>query len=101
MIKRNEAFICQHCSKKVKPAKRGACRNHCNYCLYSHHVDIEPGDRSHHCNGLMKPVKFEKRKKGLYIQHECLSCGTKKWNKILEDDILQSQNQLLVVSDHE
>jgi len=39
----------------------------------------------------MKPISLEKRKKGLYIQHECLKCGIKKWNKILEDDKITNQ----------
>lgn len=86
MIKRNEPFTCKHCGQTVYPAKEGKCRNHCNFCLYSQHVDIEPGDRKHKCKGLMKPVRIKKRKKGFYIQHECLKCGIKKWNKILEDD---------------
>lgn len=86
MIKRNEEFICLNCGKKVSPAKGGKCRNHCNYCLYSQHVDITPGDRKHTCKGLMQPIKIEKRNKCLYIQHKCLKCGIKKWNKILEDD---------------
>lgn len=91
MIKRNEGFICLNCKKEVKPAKGGKCRNHCNFCLYSQHIDIEPGDRKHSCKGLMKPKGTEKRKKGVYIQHQCEKCGITKWNKILEDDKITSQ----------
>jgi hypothetical protein len=91
MIKRNQGFICLHCGKKVPPAKKGKCRNHCNFCLYSQHIDIEPGDRKHTCLGLMKPQRFEMREKELFVQHECLKCGIKKWNKILEDDRIPSQ----------
>jgi hypothetical protein len=86
MIKRNESFICLHCGKKVSSAKMGKCRNHCNNCLYSLHIDIEPGDRKHFCKGLMKPIILEKRKKEWYILHECEKCGIKKWNKTTEDD---------------
>jgi hypothetical protein len=39
----------------------------------------------------MKPLRIEKRKKGLYIQHECKKCGVKKWNKVLEDDRISDQ----------
>ena len=91
MIKLNESFVCLQCGKKVRPAKNGKCRNHCNYCLFSRHIDIIPGDRKHTCKGRMKPISLEKRKKGLYIQHECLKCGIKKWNKILEDDKITNQ----------
>ena len=90
MIKRNEPFTCLNCGRKVKPAKGGKCRNHCNFCLYSRHIDIEPGDRKHSCGGLMRPKRLEKRKKGLYVQHECLKCRVQRWNKILEDDRIPS-----------
>src|SRR4030042_6257507 len=85
MINRNNPFKCKNCGKKVKPAK-GTCRNHCNYCLWSQHIDIEPGDRKHTCKGMMKPIQLQRRKKGFFIQHECIKCGYKRWNKILEDD---------------
>ena len=40
----DEEFICENCGKTVE--KLGyTCRNHCNYCLYSKHVDINPGDQ--------------------------------------------------------
>ena len=40
----DEEFICENCGKKIE--KLGySCRDHCNYCLYSKHVDINPGDR--------------------------------------------------------
>jgi hypothetical protein len=86
MIKRNEPFVCLNCGKKVQPSSEGKCRNHCNFCLYSQHVDITPGDRKHFCKGLMKPVKLQKKNGGLYVLHECLECGIKKWNKIAKDD---------------
>ena len=39
----DEEFICENCGKKV--GKLGySCRNHCPYCLYSKHVDKNPGD---------------------------------------------------------
>jgi biotin synthase-like enzyme len=86
MIKRNESFTCLNCKRYVGKAKSGKCRNHCKFCLYSLHTDIEPGDRKHKCKGLMKPIEIEKRKKGLYVLHKCQKCGIKKWNKIQEDD---------------
>lgn len=41
----DEEFICENCGKKIEPLGY-SCRNHCNYCLHSKHVDINPGDRS-------------------------------------------------------
>jgi len=86
MIKRNDPFICKNCKKSVKSARFGKIRNHCSFCLYSLHIDINPGDRKHPCKGLMKPVKIELRGKQKYVLHRCLKCGIEKWNKLLEDD---------------
>ncbi len=44
----DEEFICENCGKKVEPLGY-TCRNHCNNCLYSKHVDINPGDREETC----------------------------------------------------
>ena len=60
----DEEFICENCGKKVK--KLGySCRNHCNYCLHSKHVDINPGDRSENCHGTLEPVGIEINNKTL------------------------------------
>ena len=40
----NEDFICENCGKDVEKSSYTA-RDHCPYCLYSKHVDINPGDR--------------------------------------------------------
>ena len=58
----DESFICENCGKKV--TKLGyTARDHCPYCLYSKHLDINPGDRECTCHGLMKPIGIEKYKK--------------------------------------
>ena len=41
---KDEKFICENCGKEVLPLGYTA-RDHCNYCLYSKHLDIFPGDR--------------------------------------------------------
>ena len=57
----DESFICENCGKKV--TKLGyTARDHCPYCLYSKHLDINPGDRECTCHGLMKPIGIEKYK---------------------------------------
>ena len=63
----DEEFICEHCGKKVE--KLGySCRNHCNHCLYSKHVDKNPGDRQEECHGLLEPIGIEiSNKKGYVI----------------------------------
>ena len=57
----DEEFICENCKNKIKPLGYTA-RDHCNYCLYSKHLDIFPGDRKNTCKGLLKPISIEKFK---------------------------------------
>ena len=57
----DEGFICEHCNKEVKPLYYSS-RDHCPYCLYSKHVDINPGDRLNPCKGLLKQIEIEKHK---------------------------------------
>ena len=46
----DETFICENCNKEVQKLNYTA-RDHCPYCLYSKHVDINPGDRMNTCCG--------------------------------------------------
>ena len=82
----DEEFVCEHCGKKVK--KLGyTCRNHCNYCLYSKHVDINPGDREETCHGMLKPTQvILDSKKGYVIIYKCEKCGAIRKNKAAIDD---------------
>ena len=76
----NEDFICEHCNKKVKKSKYTA-RDHCPYCLYSKHVDINPGDRANSCKGLLEPIGIEiSNKKGYVIVFKCKKCGAIRKN---------------------
>ena len=66
----DENFICKNCGMKV--TKLGyTARDHCNYCLYSLHVDNLPGDRSNNCHGLLKPIGIEKYRDTYKIIYEC------------------------------
>jgi hypothetical protein len=49
--------------------------NHCPRCLWSQHVDINPGDRANLCGGMMEPIAGEKDGKIDMIVYKCLSCG--------------------------
>ena len=84
----DEEFICENCNKKV--SKLGySCRNHCNYCLHSKHVDVNPGDRSETCHGILEPIGVEiNSKKGYVIIFKCKKCGQIRKNKAAEDDNL-------------
>ena len=82
----DEEFVCENCGKTV--GKLGySCRNHCNYCLHSKHVDINPGDRLETCHGLLEPIGIEmSNKKGYVIIYKCKKCGQIRKNKAAKDD---------------
>ena len=82
----NESFVCENCLKKV-PISDYTARDHCPFCLYSKHLDINPGDRMANCNGVLKPIDIEKGKKDTYkIIYKCEKCGMIKKNKTANDD---------------
>ena len=81
----DEGFICETCKKEVSSLKYTS-RDHCPYCLYSKHVDINPGDRKGDCCGLMEPVGIEKFKDTYKILYKCLKCGMSHKNVMAIDD---------------
>ncbi|MBQ4558335.1 MAG: RNHCP domain-containing protein [Clostridia bacterium] len=84
--KKDSGFVCGHCGENVEPLGYTS-RNHCPKCLYSLHVDIDPGDRANECKGLMAPTQIEyNSNKGYVILHKCTRCGELKRNKCAEDD---------------
>ena len=84
-LKNDNFFICEHCKKEVLPLKYTS-RDHCNYCLYSKHVDINPGDRLNDCNGLLKPIGIEKFKDTYKIIYKCEKCNKIHKNIMANDD---------------
>lgn len=82
---KDENFICENCNKSVKKLKYTA-RDHCPYCLYSKHVDINPGDRLNTCKGMLKPVKIEKFKNTYKIIYKCEKCKSLHKNIMANDD---------------
>lgn len=82
---KDEFFICENCQKEVLPLKYSA-RDHCPYCLFSKHVDINPGDRLNKCLGLLEPINIEKFKNTYKIIYKCTKCGTIHKNIIAKDD---------------
>jgi len=81
----DEGFKCIMCNKEVNPLKYTA-RDHCPYCIYSMHVDINPGDRENNCKGLLKPVSIEKFKHTYKIIYKCEKCKLKIKNIVANDD---------------
>ncbi|MBL8029691.1 MAG: RNHCP domain-containing protein [Candidatus Doudnabacteria bacterium] len=83
--KRIENFACKNCGAKVKGS---GYTNHCPQCLWSKHVDINPGDRAEKCEGQMEPIHVEYRKGEYILTHKCLICGqTRKCKTSPEDSI--------------
>ena len=86
----NDPFTCLVCGLEVLPLVNGSFRYHCPRCLWSRHVDKQPGDRSQQCSGLMKPVGFEGAPaSGFHIVHVCTQCGARRRNRTAEDDARQ------------
>ena len=82
-IKTVEDFVCENCGFKVKG---NGYTNHCPNCLYSKHVDINPGDRLCGCNGLMEPMEIQQKNGNFIILHKCKKCGFERKNKINDND---------------
>jgi DNA-directed RNA polymerase subunit RPC12/RpoP len=93
----NTAFTCVHCGAEVPPLDNGSYRNHCPHCLYSLHVDINPGDRASECKGVLEPVAVDySSKKGWVIIHQCQSCNELRRNKAALDDSVSDNFDLIV-----
>lgn len=91
---RDEKFICENCHKEVSPLGYTA-RDHCPYCLYSKHVDINPGDRENTCKGLLKPISIEKFKDTYKILYRCEKCLELHKNIVAKDD---DMNMIIKIS---
>ena len=99
MLKEN-GFKCCNCGKLVFFSEFIGTehRNHCPFCLWSKHVDLEePGDRKADCRAGMKPIGLTFKQEGtdkygrprpgeLMIIHECAGCGKISINRIAGDD---------------
>ena len=82
--RRIENFVCAHCGAMVVG---DGYTNHCPKCLYSQHVDINPGDREETCKGMMAPVAVEgSTGKGYTLIHRCIKCGYERRNKVEKED---------------
>lgn len=81
-----EDFQCGNCGHEVRG---NGYTNHCPKCLYSKHVDINPGDRQNTCQGLMEPVGIEQIHGEFVIVHRCVDCKTIKRNKSVPEDNFQ------------
>lgn len=93
-------FICSNCGQWVSFSEDIGTRhrNHCPFCLWSKHVDLEvSGDRKSDCKSGMKPIgltfkqegrdKYRSARQGeIMLIHECLGCKKISLNRIAGDD---------------
>ena len=82
---KDENFVCENCKRNVTKLNYTA-RDHCPYCLYSKHVDINPGDRLNTCLGLLEPIGIEKYKDTYKIIYRCQKCKEIHKNIMAKDD---------------
>jgi len=92
--KKIEDFVCENCGTKVSG---NGYTNHCPNCLYSKHVDINPGDRMSECGGLMKPIEILQKNGEFIILHKCEKCGFERKNKVSDKDNI---NTIIKLSKH-
>jgi RNase P subunit RPR2 len=78
-----EDFTCENCGTFVKG---DGYTDHCPHCLWSKHVDINPGDRSSDCKGMLEPVAVEIRSDENKIHYICQKCGKRHKVRVSLDD---------------
>ena len=76
--RRVEDFDCAHCGA---PVTGDGYTNHCPRCLWSRHVDVDPGDRAEGCRGLMAPVSAAFERDRVVLTHRCTACGSLRRNR--------------------
>lgn len=91
---KDENFVCEKCKRNVTKLNYTA-RDHCPYCLYSKHVDINPGDRLNTCMGMLVPIDIEKFKDTYKIIYKCEKCGMIHKNIAANDD---NMNKIIELS---
>jgi len=89
--RRQEDFTCEHCGTQVTG---DGYTNHCPSCLYSKHVDNDPGDRENQCGGLMEPTSIEGKSDSYIITHHCTRCKVTKRNRASKNDSFEAILQI-------
>ena len=95
--KNDDSFICEHCGKEVLPLGYSS-RDHCPFCLWSKHLDVNPGDRANECKGPMEPIRVEPdSKKGYVIIYRCKKCGELHRNRAANEAKVQPDDIKLLI----
>jgi len=82
-----EDFTCEKCGEEVRG---DGFTNHCPKCLWSKHVDVNPGDRAETCGGLMEPTGAIVGGGEYDILQVCTKCGFERKNKFNEKDSFEA-----------
>ncbi len=105
-----KGFICMNCKSfvPINPEMGTIHRNHCNNCLWSKHVDNNPGDRASKCGAGMEPIAVTLKIEGqdkytgnqklgdVMLVHRCLGCNKYVVNRVAADD---SPSKILEIFD--
>ncbi len=91
-----EDFNCAHCGAQVRG---NGYTNHCPKCLWSCHVDNNPGDRAALCHGMMCPVAAAPAADGFIITHKCQKCGKVIRQRSAQNDDTDALIRLTAQSD--
>lgn len=94
-IRKKENFTCSVCGTKVKGT---GYTDHCSNCLWSRHVDINPGDRRTDCAGLMEPIGAHQKEGEWKIEYRCQKCGHRRKNKTAPEDNFDKIIELMKAS---
>ncbi len=95
--KNDASFLCANCGREVLPLGYSS-RNHCPFCLWSLHLDINPGDRASECGGKMMPLRVETdARRGFVIVHKCTKCGEIRRNRAAHEAKTQPDDVRLLI----
>jgi hypothetical protein len=81
--RRREDFTCLHCGT---PVRGSGYTNHCPRCLWSQHVDVNPGDRAAECGGAMEPIAALFERGEIVVVQRCVVCGHSRRNRSAAND---------------
>lgn len=81
--RRREDFRCLNCGASVRGT---GYTNHCPRCLWSRHVDTNPGDRAADCGAAMEPIAALSEGDRFAVVQRCVGCGHTWRNRVAADD---------------
>jgi hypothetical protein len=81
--RRVEDFVCEKCGHKTKGT---GYTNHCCQCLWSKHLDVNPGDRLALCHGMMEPIGIDQKDSQFILKYKCHGCGKMIKNQTAPED---------------